>query len=243
MPRSAGAGAAPIATPDDVAASFRKEAAEERQHLLRDGVIGILVGGGASLLLVLAVAFVSRRRVMGTSLADLGAELVLGTAVFLAGSFLWNWYWIRPLRARLPEGGDPRHGRPRAGEAATEEGVDPMAASSPLWVMREAAMLEEILTAGTRQAVLGIASLVERTRLSTARLRLAAALLVRSAGPDPMLSPSLPGDVDTLLALAFLWRYRYITADGLLTRRRLVPTDKGRRALRLPDRVPTGGVG
>lgn len=236
------------ATPRQVAAAFRREAEEERQHLLRDGIISIAVGLVGCALLIFAVPIITAlpfaRRMSISFLSGAATTIALFVLLFLVGSFIYCWLWMKPLQARLPSRQDPRFGPPKIDDPqADDDAPDPGASSlGQLWVVREAMLAEHAATIGSRQIVLGIASLAERTRLADARLELAAAILVQSAAGRGITSQELPSDIETLLALTFLWRYRYIRAEGILSKRRLTPTEKGREVLRLPASVTLGGT-
>jgi hypothetical protein len=212
------------------------DAAEERQHLLRDGIISIVMGGGTPLLLFLLFA-----GVLNFFRARWGFGLV-GNVVPLLGwlmlvvyviALLWAWKHVKPRVAVDERSSDPRFGRPkaRANEADDEqyeEGLTPwtwdLALSGP-------STISNLLSFGSRQTVQGFRSLFERSHLGLARIRLAASLLLRASQGDGVLSQSLPADAATHHALLFLWRNHYLRSDGVLSRTRLLPSDKGRRAL------------
>lgn len=225
-------------SPDRVADAFVAEAAEERQHLLRDGVISIGLGllTPSFLYLALAILLNYPRRRFGLS-GEASTVLIVAIVVVFGAMLVWSWFQVRPFAQRDSRSSDPRYGRPkvRANEADDEttdgfydsDGADltwSVLYSGPIW-------FEMLLTLGSRQVMQGMRSLIERSRLNRSRLTLAATLLIRAGRSGGLSSPSIPDDAATLDAMTFLWRHRYLKSEGVLSRTRIRPNDKGARVL------------
>ncbi len=224
-----------------IARHFADEAAEDRTHLFRDGVISMLLGALTPLaplgFLWLIAWILTRRGFLRSVTADGFLELVAIALVLLfVVSVIFAWRQVRPLEAQDRRSKDPRYGRPtaRANESDDETFEDASgwlgwsyAYFSPNWI-------DNFLSLGSRQFVQGIRSLIERSRLGEARLAAAAALLARcgtTEGPEGetagLRSATIPDDRETLEALGFLWSHRYLRADGVLSHTRLLPSPKG----------------
>lgn len=209
-------------------------AAEERHHLLADGAITIAMGLLTPVLgygfLWFILTYPGRRFGFGS---DVELVLFLAIAVIFTVAFIISWRQVQPLAANDKRSEDPRYGRPKArANEADDESVTSDYGFMTWGVLLNGATLSEIfLTVGSRSVVQGIRSLVERSRLSESRLLAAATLLISAGAEGGLASASIPGDPATLDALTFLWRNRYLKADGVLSRTRLHPSIKGLEAL------------
>ncbi len=224
--------------PDRVADAFVAEAAEERQHLLRDGVISIGLGLLMPMLLYVALAVLLNypRRRFGLS-GEASTVLIVAIVVVFGVMLVWSWHQVRPFAQRDSRSSDPRYGRPklRANEAddETDDGAYDSDCADLTWTVlyNGPIWFEMLLTLGSRQVMQGMRSLIERSRLNRSRLTLAAMLLIRAGREGGLSSPSIPDDAATLDAMTFLWRHRYLKSEGVLNRTRILPNDKGSRVL------------
>ncbi|MDZ4754285.1 MAG: hypothetical protein SGJ11_07285 [Phycisphaerae bacterium] len=242
--RAAANGPAPV-TPAQVADQFEVEVQEDRQHLARDGGIALVIGTVTALAVyALPILWLARRSVLaqGPPKIDPTIMSVLIAAIAVGGvvSFIWSWRAVRPTRTPSSRSSDPRYNRPKLYASSADD--DDSDADPSMWadglLFTRGFSFEELFAVGTRQFMLGVRSFVERARLDRPHLQRAAANLCRTGAPDGLPSASIPDDPATLLALTFLWQYRYLRSDGGPRRTRLRPSEKGRRVLAMEQRVP-----
>lgn len=229
-PLSAGGGQ-PAFDGEALLRALEEDAAEERQHLLRDGIAGLAIGLLAPFL-AFGLCIVVFRIIPGLRRTSILPIIGVAIAVVYLVALVWSWWHVRPFAVVERRSQDPRYGRPKvkANEADDERYEDSTLSWSWELIFWSPSFLADLASMGSRQAVQGIRSLIDRSRLGSDRLRTAAALLQGTAG-EGLLSQSIPDDTETYHALLFLWRHHHLQSEGTLTRCRLLPSEKGLRTL------------